>query len=347
MAQTLSVCIIAKNEEKYLETCLQALQTFDVEVVIADTGSTDRTKEIALKYTDKVYDFEWIGDFSAARNFVSSKAKHDHILALDCDEFIERLDTDEIEDYLKKNPFGVGMLKLTNIANSGTAYGKNIQWVPRIYDRRFVHFENRIHEQLRAKNKRELQAMQLHSSAIHMGYYQTEENRRRKQDRNIELLLLHLEEHPDDCYYLHQLAQSYSAIGENEKAYEIRKKTLALNPPKNEEYTELLVVGFLKNALDAGEYKEAMLGKDYYDALKGSPDFMFFYAQTLYANGMLEEAIKAFEDAIKLPPGHVEGSNTFFPYHALSVLYESMGEQEKAQEYEDMAQKYLKEAYNL
>lgn len=86
---TFSVCMIVKNEEKVLARCLDSLKTFADEIIIADTGSTDKTKEIAARYTDKIYDFEWIGDFSAARNFVFSKATCDYIYSADADEVLD------------------------------------------------------------------------------------------------------------------------------------------------------------------------------------------------------------------------------------------------------------------
>ena len=87
----ISVCIIAKNEEKYIEECLRHLKPYGFEIVVTDTGSTDRTKEIARKYADKVLDFEWIDDFSAARNFCMEHASNNWILAIDCDEYMEEL----------------------------------------------------------------------------------------------------------------------------------------------------------------------------------------------------------------------------------------------------------------
>ena len=64
MSFTLSCCFIVKNEEKVLERILECVKKFADEIVIVDTGSTDKTKEIAKKYTDKVFDFEWCDDFS-------------------------------------------------------------------------------------------------------------------------------------------------------------------------------------------------------------------------------------------------------------------------------------------
>ena len=66
---TISVCMIVKNEEKVLRRCLDSLKGLWEELIIVDTGSTDGTKEIAKKYTDKVYDFVWTGNFSDARRF--------------------------------------------------------------------------------------------------------------------------------------------------------------------------------------------------------------------------------------------------------------------------------------
>lgn len=65
-----SVCIIAKNEEKFIEDCLKHLLPYGMEIIVADTGSTDRTKEIAEKYADRVVDFEWVNDFAAAETIV-------------------------------------------------------------------------------------------------------------------------------------------------------------------------------------------------------------------------------------------------------------------------------------
>jgi glycosyltransferase involved in cell wall biosynthesis len=80
--------MIVKNEEKHLDTCLGTTKGIFDEIIIVDTGSSDKTKEIAARYTDKIFDFEWIDDFAAARNFAFSKATSDYLMWLDADDII-------------------------------------------------------------------------------------------------------------------------------------------------------------------------------------------------------------------------------------------------------------------
>lgn len=87
---TISLCMIVKNEELVLARCLDSIQRLMDEIIIVDTGSTDRTKQIAAEYTDKIYDFPWNSDFSAARNYSFSKATMDYIYVADADEVIDR-----------------------------------------------------------------------------------------------------------------------------------------------------------------------------------------------------------------------------------------------------------------
>lgn len=86
---TVSLCMIVKNEEPVLARCLTSVQGLVDEIIIVDTGSSDKTKEIARQYTSLIYDFEWKDDFSQARNFSFSKATKDYILWLDADDIIE------------------------------------------------------------------------------------------------------------------------------------------------------------------------------------------------------------------------------------------------------------------
>lgn len=98
--KSISLCMIVKNEELVLGRCLDSIKDLVDEIIIVDTGSTDKTKEIAKLYTNDIYDFKWINDFSAARNFSFSKATKDYIMWLDADDVL--LDEDKRKFYKLK-----------------------------------------------------------------------------------------------------------------------------------------------------------------------------------------------------------------------------------------------------
>ena len=109
---SISLCMIVKNEEKVLERCLKSIYKAVDEIIISDTGSTDKTKEIALKYTPFVYNFEWNDDFSAARNFSFSKATKDFVMWLDADDIITEENLLKIIDLKKRlNDTDIVMMK--------------------------------------------------------------------------------------------------------------------------------------------------------------------------------------------------------------------------------------------
>ena len=92
---TISLCMIVRNEEQTLGRCLDSVFDLTDEIIIVDTGSKDRTREIAANYTDKIFDFEWIDDFAAARNFSFSLATQEYILWLDADDYLLEADREK------------------------------------------------------------------------------------------------------------------------------------------------------------------------------------------------------------------------------------------------------------
>lgn len=145
---SISLCMIVKNEELTLERCLKCVKDIVDEIIIVDTGSTDKTKEIAYKFTEKVYDFEWCDDFSKARNYSFSKATKDYIMWLDADDVILEKDCIKLK-YLKENfdkNIDIVMLKYDlNLDSNGTpalSYyrerilkrEKNYQWKSPIHE---------------------------------------------------------------------------------------------------------------------------------------------------------------------------------------------------------------------
>ncbi|MBO6107992.1 MAG: glycosyltransferase family 2 protein [Eubacterium sp.] len=147
-----SLCMIVKNEEKVLARCLDCLRDLMDEMIIVDTGSTDKTKEIALKYTDKVYEFEWVDDFSAARNFAFSKATGDYIYSADADEVIDPENKVKF-DILKRNlieDIEIVQMVYGNQLSNGTAYNFDAELRPKLFKRlRTFTWIEPVHEKMR------------------------------------------------------------------------------------------------------------------------------------------------------------------------------------------------------
>ncbi len=112
---SISLCMIVKNESDVLQNCLESIKDIADEIVIVDTGSTDNTVEIAKKYTDNVFFFEWIDDFSAARNYSFSKATKDYILWIDADDVM--LSEDQKKLIQLKNSLNSSIDSVTMIYN--------------------------------------------------------------------------------------------------------------------------------------------------------------------------------------------------------------------------------------
>ena len=145
--KTLSLCMIVKNEEDSLPICLKNANLYADEIVVVDTGSTDFTKEIARKYTEKVFDFEWCDDFSKARNFSFSKANCDYIMWLDADDLILDEGVDEIINWKNsENKCDILMCKYV------TNFDKNYNSIFEFYRERIIinnkkyRWKDRVHE---------------------------------------------------------------------------------------------------------------------------------------------------------------------------------------------------------
>ena len=121
--QTISLCMIAKDEERYLGQCLDSVKSLVDEMIIVDTGSTDKTKEIAKKFGAKIYDFKWIDDFSAARNENLKHATKDWILVLDADEVLDKDAVKSIRDFIKKNEYDAFSFIQKNYTNESSIAG--------------------------------------------------------------------------------------------------------------------------------------------------------------------------------------------------------------------------------
>ena len=149
---TISVCMIVKNEANVLRRCLDSLKGIWDELIIVDTGSNDSTREIAKEYTDKVYDFEWVDDFSAARNFAMSKATMEYIYIPDADEVIDEFNQKRFMQ-LKENllpEIEIVEMRYVNQLSNGTVYNFDKEMRPKLYKRlREFTFIDPVHEMVR------------------------------------------------------------------------------------------------------------------------------------------------------------------------------------------------------
>lgn len=149
---TISLCMIVKNEENTLERCLDSISDLMDEIIIVDTGSTDRTREIAKKYTRKVYSFVWVDDFSAARNFAFSKANCEYIYSADADEVLNEENRKKFH-YLKETlmpEVEIVQMYYGNQLSHGTVYNYDRELRPKLFKRqRSFQWIEPVHETVR------------------------------------------------------------------------------------------------------------------------------------------------------------------------------------------------------
>ncbi|MBO7335324.1 MAG: glycosyltransferase family 2 protein [Lachnospiraceae bacterium] len=149
---TISVCMIVKNEEERLARCLGCLKDIADEIVVVDTGSDDRTKDIARNFTDRVYDFRWTGDFSEARNHAFSFATCDYIYSADADEFIDEENRKAFKTLkeLLLPEIEIVQMHYVNPADRNMAYNDLDELRPKLFKRlRTFTWIDPIHETIR------------------------------------------------------------------------------------------------------------------------------------------------------------------------------------------------------
>lgn len=220
----LSICMMIKNEEKYLDDCLSSLdklrEHIESELIIVDTGSTDRSVEIAQKYTDKVYFHPWNDDFSQMRNITMSYAKGDWIFIIDGDEVLE--DASSIIKFFESgNEHKVESIALTvrNFSNENNldryAELPSVRFVKFI--KKDIEFKGSVHNQLNFKHP----IYHVDTILLHYGYVKNDsELMERKFKRTSAILMRELEKDPENVYYNYQLGVSYAMYNDHESAYQ-------------------------------------------------------------------------------------------------------------------------------
>jgi glycosyltransferase involved in cell wall biosynthesis len=226
---TLSLSMIVKNEEKFLDGCLLSVRGSVDEIVVVDTGSTDATKEIAERHGAKVFDFAWNDDFSAARNYALEQCAGKWILYLDADERLAEGQSALLRRLISSSDVGAYNVVIENPHSLKQGDFRQENAYPRLFRRvPGVRFEGKVHEQiwpslLQQKLVVKQSALVLH----HLGYSQGYDMVRQKAERNLGLLRLQLAEHPDDAYAAFQVGNSLVVLQRYDEAEPVLMQVVA------------------------------------------------------------------------------------------------------------------------
>ncbi|VYU41755.1 Chondroitin synthase [Clostridium tertium] len=337
----ISLCMIVKNEGKHLEKSLDSIVNYIEDIVIVDTGSTDNTKEIARRYTNKVYDFKWCNDFSKARNFSISKAANDWVLILDADEVIYKFDKKNIERFIKNNKMTVGRIKRINPFEEGEEIKKYIERVNRLFNKKYFHYQGIIHEQVVSKDGSEYKMKSIEIEANHIGYLNEVINGTNKLERNINLLIDAIKNNPLDPYLYYQIGKSYYRKKDYDKAYDSFVKSIELSTDFKFEYTEDLIESYGYTLIKCEKYEKAMELKKYRVYYDKSPDYNFVMGLIYMNNGKFQESVEHFQKCIGEREGKIEGINSYQPNYNIGVIYEILGFEEVALEFYNKCKEYL------
>jgi len=292
----ISAFIIAKNEEARIETALKSLVSFCDEIVVVDTGSTDRTKEIAALYTAKIFDFEWVDDFSAARNFALGKCTGEWVVFLDADDEIPAESQRRIKEVIGSAPQEVAGFFVNY------HYGpEKFLLTPRVFrNRPELRFAMPIHEYLDvAEDLKQQFAVHPEITILH---HKTAEQNQKTMERNIRILESSLKKDPGNRHLAFFLAREFFNGGEYGRAVVELEKLLANGiSDRSFLYNVYLHLGVCLEK--TGEIAEAMSSFEKAHESDGRFAEPLIYEANLllYHLKKVEEAKKLYERALAIP----------------------------------------------
>lgn len=343
MDNKLSACLIVKDEEPCIEKCLKSVKNHVDEIVVVDTGSTDNTIELAKKYADKVLNFKWVNDFSAARNFSLKCAEYDWIFVLDADNEVVEWNKDTVDRFIHENDqCQVGNVKIISTFDDGADEKRSIERENKLFNRRYFNYRGNIHEQVSALDGCMFDRINVDITLIHSGYENDEIKRKNKAERNRRMLKQTLEQNGDSCYLLYQLGKSYDLEKNYNDARECYAKAISLIDNLNYVYVRELIISYVYVLVNTKDYKGAMVIEKYRGCYGGSPDYNFLLAYVYMMNGLSSKAIETFLKCTRLKDGEIEGVTSWLPFYNIGVIYECHGKRAEALEYYGKCGDYVK-----
>ncbi len=345
---TLSLCMIVRNEEANLKRCLQSVQGLVDEIVIVDTGSTDKTKEIAQKFSVKcpvkIFDFSWNNDFAAARNVSLQQATSDWILMLDADEVLAAQDHLKIKEAVQTITTVAFTLILRNYTNDSRAAG----WVSAVGDsyveskiasgwwevskvrlfrnREGIRYQGKVHESVYASLAGRGDIVALPVPLHHYGKLDPAKAREKYQLYES-IGLQKVAEEPDFSAYL-ELGRQYLNNNKVEEAITALKKSLELQQFHSETWFLLGTAHLLREESEQDlnqDLKQALaaLEKAWILNLSHSPTYTNLgILYTKYKN--FEQAMEYFLQAIEFNPRDANA------WKNLGMCFDELGDKEKA-----------------
>ncbi len=339
---SISLCMIVRNEEDTIARCLDSVKGIPDEIVIIDTGSTDRTKEIVSKYTDRIFDFAWIDDFAAARNFAFSNATMDYILWLDADDVLAASDR---EQFLRLKKTLDSHLDIVNMPYllSFDQFGKVTYSLRR----------NRLVK--RSKNFRWIGAvheyLEVYGPVLNSDICVTHKDMGKDDsDRNLKIYEKRLSKgeafSPRDLYYY---ANELSDHQLNERAIEFYQKFLKTGQGWVEDV--LATCGKLADCFQRLGEKDKELEYILKSFEYASPraEFCCRLGHYFLRAGQYEQGVFWYKFATQLEKPidswgpKIEACWTWLPHLQLCVCYDRLGKHELAYEHNEIARKYRPE----
>lgn len=341
MGVKLSVCMIAKDEAKYIKGAIDSVQGLADEVIVIDTGSTDDTQEIARAAGATVLSREWPGSFAAARNELLDAATGDWILILDADERLDAASHAVIRSLMAHEPQAAYELKIRNYADKGNKDTVTEHYVVRLFpNNNALRFVGRIHEQLANHSPDYTLILKWNHEATiwHLGYLPEVVQERGKSERNKTLLEQCIADEPENPFHYFNLAQTLSVIGDQPAALDSVRKALELLGDQSSAWHVTAWIQLLTLTLQLqGVEPFAELMGTAPDECEKNPDFWLLLAAYWSQVEQWQNAITCYEKAADFSwKGLITNSRIdrssfgWKPYFGIANIYLKLGQPETA-----------------